>query len=38
MMKRTVAAILFALALIAAAPVANADIDIPACYPCEDTK
>ena len=37
MIKRTVAAILFALALTAAAPVASADVDMPACYPC-DTK
>jgi hypothetical protein len=37
MIKRTVAAILFALVLTAAVPVASADIDIPECYPC-DTK
>jgi hypothetical protein len=38
MIKRTVAAILFALALTAAVPVASADVDLPSCYPCDDTK
>ena len=38
MIKRTFAAILLALALTAAAPVASADIDMPVCYPCDDTK
>jgi hypothetical protein len=38
MMKRTIAALLFALALTTALPVASADVDLPSCYPCEDTK
>jgi hypothetical protein len=38
MIKKTFAAVLLALALTAAAPVASADIDMPVCYPCDDTK
>ena len=34
-MKKLIAAVLFALALTAAAPVANAEIDMPVCYPCD---
>jgi hypothetical protein len=37
MIKRTIAAFLFALALTTAIPVASADVDLPSCYPC-DTK
>jgi len=37
-MRKAVFALLFALALTAAAPVASADIDMPVCYPCEDPK
>ena len=36
MMKKTVLALLFTLALAATAPVANADVDLPVCYPCDD--
>jgi hypothetical protein len=38
MIKKTFAAVLLAMALTAAAPVASADIDMPVCYPCDDTK
>ena len=33
-MKKVIAAVLFALALTASAPVASAEIDMPVCYPC----
>jgi hypothetical protein len=37
-MKKLIAAVLFALVLTASAPVANAEIDMPVCYPCVDQK
>jgi hypothetical protein len=37
MLKKTLTALLLALALTASAPVASADVDFPECYPC-DTK
>ena len=37
-MKKVIAAIIFALVLTASAPVADAEIDMPVCYPCVDQK
>lgn len=34
MLKKTVLAIALMLNLIAAAPVAHAEIDVPGCFPC----
>lgn len=38
MIKKAVFALLFALTLTAVAPPASAEIDMPVCYPCDDTK
>lgn len=35
MLKKSIAILLFALAMVATAPVASADIDMPECFPCE---
>jgi hypothetical protein len=38
MMKKCLGALLLALAFTAATPIASAEIDMPVCYPCDDTK
>ena len=35
MLKKTIAIVLFTLALVASSPVASADVDMPECYPCD---
>ena len=37
-MKKLVLAVLVALSLTAATPVATADVDIPLCYPCDEAR
>lgn len=38
MLKKTTALFVLALALVASAPVANAEVELPECYPCDDPK
>jgi hypothetical protein len=37
MIKKAVFALVLALALSSATPVANAEVEIPPCYPCDGT-
>ena len=38
MIKKAVFTLMLALALTSAASVANAEVDLPECYPCDGTK
>ena len=37
-MKKLVLAVIVALTFTAATPMANADVDIPLCYPCDEAQ